>query len=93
MHSAGSGFRYSRLVSGGLGLSLGRLGEGGGERVGQAGDFQYFVIVDRLGVDIEIVSNMFGPGLRPTGQRGIYAIWRNTSKILDPAAFRVLVAG
>jgi hypothetical protein len=36
VQSAGSGFRCSRLVSGGLGLSLGRLGEGGGERVGQA---------------------------------------------------------
>ena len=64
-----------------------------GSKILAMGDFQYFVIVDRLGVDIEIVPNMFGPGLRPTGQRGIYAIWRNTSKILDPAAFRVLVAG
>jgi predicted phage gp36 major capsid-like protein len=31
--------------------------------------------------------------MRPMGQRGIYAMWRNTSKVLDASAFRVLVAG
>jgi HK97 family phage major capsid protein len=57
------------------------------------GDFRYFVIVDRIGMDIEVVNHLMGSNQRPTGQRGIYAMWRNTSKVLDANAFRVLVAG
>jgi HK97 family phage major capsid protein len=56
-------------------------------------DFRLFCIVDRIGMDIEIVSHLMGSNQRPTGQRAIYCMWRNTSKVLDPAAFRVLVAG
>jgi predicted phage gp36 major capsid-like protein len=34
---------------------------------------------------------VMGPNGRPTGQRGIYAIWRNNAKLLVPNAFRALV--
>lgn len=50
-----------------------------------------FIIVDRIGMSIELIPHLFGANRRPTGQRGIYAIWRNGSKVLNPNAFRVLV--
>jgi HK97 family phage major capsid protein/HK97 family phage prohead protease len=56
------------------------------------GDFNYFVIVDRIGLDIEIAPLLFGLARGyPTGQRGLYAYWRNSSKVLSANAFRVLV--
>ncbi|MEU2340061.1 phage major capsid protein [Streptomyces sp. NPDC013172] len=55
------------------------------------GDFKKaFLIVDRIGMSIELVPHLFGPNRRPTGQRGIYAIWSNNSKILVPNALRCL---
>lgn len=55
------------------------------------GDFKRgFLIVDRIGMSIELVPHLFGANGRPTGQRGIYAYWSNNCKILVPNAFRVL---
>lgn len=54
------------------------------------GDFKEFLIVDRIGMIIELIPHLFGANGRPTGQRGMYAIWRNTSKILTDNAFRLL---
>jgi HK97 family phage major capsid protein len=55
------------------------------------GDFRYYKIVDRIGMDVEIIPHLFGAANRfPTGQRGFYAFWRNTAKVLDANAFRVL---
>jgi len=54
------------------------------------GDFRYFLIVDRIGMAIRVIPDLFGPNGRPTGQSGILAIWRNNSKVLDASAFRVL---
>jgi HK97 family phage major capsid protein/HK97 family phage prohead protease len=56
------------------------------------GDFSKFLIVDRVGMSIELVPHLFGANRRPTGQRGIYAIWRNNSMVLVPGAFRVAAA-
>ncbi|MEU6267689.1 phage major capsid protein [Saccharopolyspora shandongensis] len=55
------------------------------------GDFRQFAIVDRVGMSVELVPHLFGAAQRPTGQRGLYAIWRNTSEVLVPGAFRKLV--
>lgn len=55
------------------------------------GDFRNFLIVDRLGMSVELIPQVFGANQRPTGQRGIYAIWMNNSKVLVDAAFKVLV--
>lgn len=52
------------------------------------GDFQQFLIVDRAGMSVELVPHVFGPNGRPTGQRGVYAIWRNNAAVLVPEAFR-----
>lgn len=57
------------------------------------GDFSKFVIVDRVGMNVELIPHLFGSSNRyPTGQRAIYAIWRNGSKVVDGNAFRKLLA-
>jgi HK97 family phage major capsid protein/HK97 family phage prohead protease len=63
-----------------------------GAKVALLGDFSNFLIVDRIGMNVELVPQVFDPTTaRPTGQRGIYAIWMNNSKILVDAAFKLLV--
>lgn len=55
------------------------------------GNFQRgFIIVDRIGMNVELVPTLFGASGRPTGQRGIFAYWFNGSKALVPSAFRLL---
>lgn len=55
------------------------------------GDFQQFLIVDRVGMGIELIPHLFGPTNHfPTGQRGLFAIWFNNSKVLADNAFRLL---
>jgi len=55
------------------------------------GDFSQFLIVDRVGMSVELVPHIFGASNRyPDGNRGIYARWRNSTKILVHNAFRVL---
>ena len=39
---------------------------------------------------VDVVPHLFGANRRPTGQRGLYAMWRNNSKVLVDNAFRVL---
>lgn len=61
------------------------------------GDFSYFAIVDRAGMNVEFLPHLFGSSNRyPTGQRGLYAWWRNSSQVLSPtvsanSAFQSLV--
>jgi len=55
------------------------------------GDFSYFAIVDRVGMNAEVVPHLFGSSNRyPTGQRGLYFWWRNTSDVTHFNAFRTL---
>jgi HK97 family phage major capsid protein len=55
------------------------------------GDFSRFVIVDRVGLNVEVLQHLVGANRRPTGERGLYAFWRNGSKVINADAFRVLV--
>lgn len=56
------------------------------------GDFSQFLIVDRLGMTVELQPHVLGSvNRRWTGQRAIVAVWRNSSLILNHNAFRVLV--
>jgi len=64
-----------------------------GSKILAIGDFRYFVIVDRIGMSVELLPNLVGTNRRPTGQRGLYAYWRNSSDVLSAAAFQVLVTG
>lgn len=61
------------------------------EKIAILGDFRHFLIVDTIGMRVEIIQHLFAtPNNRPSGQRGLYAHWRNTCKVLVPSAFRVL---
>ncbi len=64
-----------------------------GSKILAIGDWRYFVIVDRVGMDIEVMPQLLGANRRPTGQRGLYAWWRNSSDVLSASAFQVLVTG
>ena len=55
------------------------------------GDFSRFLIVERIGLQIELIPHLLGANRRPTEERGLYAYFRNRSKVIDAAAFRVLV--
>ena len=55
------------------------------------GDFQNFLILDRIGMSVDLVPHLFGPNGRPTNQRGIHAVWMNNSKVLVHNAFKVLI--
>ncbi|MFJ9114475.1 phage major capsid protein [Streptomyces sp. NPDC102394] len=55
------------------------------------GDYKRgFIIVDRIGMTVELVPHLFGANGRPKNQRGIWAHWENNSKVLVPEALRVL---
>lgn len=68
------------LTTGSKILAFGNLKEG-------------YIIVDRIGMSVELIPNLFGAAGRPTGQRGIFAIWRNGAKVINADAIRVLVTG
>lgn len=60
------------------------------------GDFSLYKIIDRVGMNLELVTTLTqqatagtGWGV-PTGQRGIFAWWRNGAKVLDAVGFRAL---
>ncbi len=56
-----------------------------GSTVLTIGDFNQFAIVDRVGLSVELIPHLFGSvGRLPTGQRGLYMYWRNSSKVLTP---------
>jgi hypothetical protein len=44
-----------------------------GSKILVMGDPSFYVIVDRIGMEVEIISNLFGASFRPTGQRGVLA--------------------
>ena len=65
-----------------------------GQLVGVLGDFSYYIIIDRIGMNIETIPHLFDVTFnQPTGQRGLYAYWRNGGKVADAAAFRTLKLG
>ena len=53
------------------------------------GDFNQFTIVDRVGMNVELVPHLFGT-FWPTGQRGLFAYWRNTSDVTVTTAFKTI---
>ena len=63
-----------------------------GSTIATLGDFSRYVIVDRIGMNVEIIPHLFGTVANyPTGQRGLWAMWRNSAERVDNNAFRSLV--
>ena len=57
------------------------------------GDFKAgFVITDRIGSQVEIIQNLVGANMRPTGQRGVMLWFRTGSLRVVDNAFRLLTA-
>ena len=55
------------------------------------GDWENYVIADRLGIRAEFIAHLFGTANnRPTGQRGWYAYYRVGADNVNDAAFRML---
>ncbi|WRQ08943.1 major capsid protein [Mycobacterium phage ridax] len=54
------------------------------------GNFQNYVIADRIGMTVEFIPHLFGSSQRPTGQRGWYAYCRMGADVVNPNAFRLL---
>ncbi|MGW4883368.1 phage major capsid protein [Streptomyces murinus] len=62
----------------------------GDNRILVFGDFQHYVIADRIGMSIEFIPHLMGANQRPKGERGWYAWYRvGADSVLD-GAFRVL---
>lgn len=55
------------------------------------GDFQKHIMVDRVGLSIELVPHLFHTGNNlPKGERGLWCWLRNGAEVVDVDAFRVL---
>ena len=63
-----------------------------GKQLIVAGDFKAgFKIVDRLGMQAELIPHMFGTsGNLPNGTRGLYCYWRTGAAVTGQNAFRYL---
>jgi HK97 family phage major capsid protein len=55
------------------------------------GDFENYVIADRIGMTVEFIPHLFGTANgRPTGQRGWYAYYRTGATVVNTSAFKML---
>jgi len=54
------------------------------------GDFDNYVIADRIGTTVEFVPHLFGSNHRPTNQRGWLAYTRHGADSVNDGAFRML---
>lgn len=54
------------------------------------GDFDNYVIADRVGMTVDFIPHLFGANRRPTGQSGWFAFYRVGADVTNAAAFRVL---
>jgi HK97 family phage major capsid protein len=62
-----------------------------GSKIMIGGDFKAgYKIVDRLGMEVEIVPHLFGSNNRPTGQRGAFGFWRTGAAVVVQNALRYL---
>uniref|UniRef100_UPI003C30EBCB Major capsid protein n=1 Tax=Mycolicibacterium phage Mycofy1 TaxID=3349809 RepID=UPI003C30EBCB len=54
------------------------------------GNFQNYVIADRIGMTVEFIPHLFGTNRRPNGSRGWFAYYRMGADVVNPNAFRLL---
>lgn len=63
----------------------------GDENIAIIGDFRNYVILDKIGMNVELIPHLFGTARNfPNGTRGLYCYWRNSAKVATANAFRVL---
>ncbi|MFB7597255.1 phage major capsid protein [Streptomyces sp. NPDC056160] len=62
----------------------------GDNRILILGDFQNYVIADRVGMTVEFIPHLVGANRRPTGQRGWYAWYRVGADSVNDGGFRML---
>jgi HK97 family phage major capsid protein len=69
----------------------GFTGTTGAANVAVIGDFQKFLIVQRAGMQVELVQHLFDTSTgRPTGNRGWFAFARHGHDVIAPNAFRLI---
>ena len=90
------------VAQGGVGTLFGRpvvttdyapafTGTTGAANILAVGDFSNFVIAQRAGMTVELVSHLFGTtNARPTGQRGWFAYARHGFDSVNDNGFRLL---
>ena len=100
--SASGAFYTVNLAEGGIGTLLGRpvvlsdyapefTGTTGAANILVVGDFSNYVIAQRAGMTVELVSHLFDvTNNRPTGQRGWFAYARHGFDSVNDNAFRLL---
>lgn len=55
------------------------------------GDFENYVIADRIGMNVEFVPHLFHTSNnRPSGQRGLYAWYRTGGNVVNAGGFKLL---
>ncbi len=55
------------------------------------GDFQNYVLADRIGMQVELVPHFFATGSnRPSGQRGFFAYYRLGADSVNDDGLRLL---
>jgi HK97 family phage major capsid protein len=54
------------------------------------GDFQNYVIADRIGMTVEFIPHLVGANRRPTGQRGWFAYYRVGAGLTNAKGLRLL---
>nr|WP_279615372.1 phage major capsid protein [Mycobacterium malmoense] len=63
-----------------------------GKNLAIYGDFQNYVITQRVGAAVEFVPWILGPNQRPTGKRGLWLWSRWGGGVVNPNGFRLLTA-
>lgn len=63
-----------------------------GKNLAIYGDFQNYVITQRVGAAVEFIPWVLGPNQRPTGKRGLWLWNRWGGGVVNPNGFRMLTA-
>lgn len=63
-----------------------------GKNLAVYGDFQNYVITQRVGAAVEFIPWILGPNQRPVGKRGLWLWSRWGGGVVNPNGFRMLVA-
>ncbi|MGE2733842.1 phage major capsid protein [Mycolicibacterium vaccae] len=62
----------------------------GDNHVAIYGNFQNYVIADRIGMTVEFIPHLLGANRRPNGSRGWFAYYRMGADVVNENAFRML---